>query len=1094
MVAMRLGSAALAAVVIALLLATAAPAAAPALEVAKPRPDQLVTGKRVTVVLHTAPKLRKLEVSLHGKGVRRAFTQVRPGVWRAELQRKWMRTGANVIVVADVDRAGHKGYANGRFYLGERRRGYLTVKAPGRVASSAVASVAMRRLPDLRFRASLNGRNVSGLFRRRFLRKRTAYLGANDGLRVGRNVLKVLAARRDGGFDRERRVIFVRRDHPQAVAGNDRLLAGGRSVTLDGSGSHPSLLPPGSGATKAGIKYHWSVLRHPRGSKAEPASPGAVRTRFRPDLVGTYRLRLSATDPSGARGTDVVTVTEAENAPPIGVPIETMAHEPMPSEEFWIRVGSEKFPLNPAPVESNRIEAVFLDRETLEVLDTATFEGSALEAFELKEEIEKFGKRALVIVSNPGPEFDNPKPKDFQVDAAFGEVVQTLGVGSVPKATQGGWSVIGVPGSTTGGTEIAGTNPSNYPGNMRGYLARGSSGLFSYVASSMLPFDTYAAGSAPGTNRIEVRGRSYSSAPLACASATGGLQVLVLVAETLEEAQNRTFTTNGCGLLAERAELQAATEFLKQWENGGVGTELFFVQSVGAPFATESRPPTSEAEAARAFAREGLAETLEGLGAVADVFQSATSSYAFVGGYGIDDLPLTEASGSLTGVPAAIAGLLQPNEMGSYVPLVASSTGKMPFGLAQVAYQPAQAWPDSETPGEEAALAYVAAVLDLPTPTAQSACYVPSRPDVRSEYCNEKLKGQWGAFVSQLRAAQCGEACQAENGFSLADWENVRTELVGRGGPDEFSEFEAVQSSWELTEALREPFGTSSGSAQVELGKLAAEIEAALAPKPQSEAVGEWLSIISTVVYELSYGEGSNPATAGIIGGIAGALGLAAQYADDSEGSPLLGEFKLSTAELAVELERRLRADSAQIDTLGELIVTDYGKLKEVSENPAFAGFAPKVVESATETLESGSKQWIYQTLFPTAYEALNLTAGPENPALPEKATSYVCTYEQEQVGTEVRSKIPYGPFSSSPLAEYRYPRLTPAGASLGVLVARDSKLPEKESHASPESPPESLLQPIYKPISAGGLGLYIPWFWREAFGFPGTAVKDISC
>lgn len=78
--AMRLGSAALAAFAVALLLASAAPAAPPTLEVAKPRPDQLVTGKRVTVALHTAPKLRKLEVSLHGKGVRRAFTQVRPGV------------------------------------------------------------------------------------------------------------------------------------------------------------------------------------------------------------------------------------------------------------------------------------------------------------------------------------------------------------------------------------------------------------------------------------------------------------------------------------------------------------------------------------------------------------------------------------------------------------------------------------------------------------------------------------------------------------------------------------------------------------------------------------------------------------------------------------------------------------------------------------------------------------------------------------------------------------------------------------------------------------------------------------------------------
>jgi hypothetical protein len=86
-------------------------------------------------------------------------------------------------------------------------------------------------------------------------------------------------------------------------------------------------------------------------------------------------------------------------------------------------------------------------------------------------------------------------------------------------------------------------------------------------------------------------------------------------------------------------------------------------------------------------------------------------------------------------------------------------------------------------------------------------------------------------------------------------------------------------------------------------------------------------------------------------------------------------------------------------------------------------------------------------------------------------ATAYVCTYETEQVGTEVRSKIQYGPFPSTPPAEYRYPRLTPGGGSLGVLVTRETQVPEKENHVYPGSPPESLLAPICKPISAGGLG-----------------------
>jgi hypothetical protein len=39
-----------------------------------------------------------------------------------------------------------------------------------------------------------------------------------------------------------------------------------------------------------------------------------------------------------------------------------------------------------------------------------------------------------------------------------------------------------------------------------------------------------------------------------------------------------------------------------------------------------------------------------------------------------------------------------------------------------------------------------------------------------------------------------------------------------------------------------------------------------------------------------------------------------------------------------------------------------------------------------------------------------------------------------------------------------------------------------------------ALFEQAYKPVLEGGLGLYTPWFWRQAFGFPGPRVKTLKC
>ena len=212
-----------------------------------------------------------------------------------------------------------------------------------------------------------------------------------------------------------------------------------------------------------------------------------------------------------------------------------------------------------------------------------------------------------------------------------------------------------------------------------------------------------------------------------------------------------------------------------------------------------------------------------------------------------------------------------------------------------------------------------------------------------------------------------------------------------------------------------------------------------------------------------------------------------ALYANGSEGSPLLGEFRVSAADLAVDLASNFQSASDALGTVGELVVSDYGKLRAVAEDPALAGFTPRTVQAATAGLEAGSRKWIYQGLFPAAYEALNLKPGRVNGSVPGTAHEYECQW------TEIAGNIPiegyYRPFSPESNAEYRY---SPP-ATLGVLVKRGTTLDgDGGKEVKPASPPDKLFGPLYKPPSENGLGVFVPWFWRQAFGFPD--VRSISC
>ncbi len=1068
--------AALATVLAAALLC--APAQAAGLSISSPVSNRFFAHAPVTVTVRTPPSARSVRARVDGRGVSRSFRRVRPGLWRGRIGARQLRAGANHLTVS-AGAGGRRYYDGARFYVGDRRHGFLTLAGPSQRSGSLVARVQAKREPDI-LRATLNGKRLRWPLQRWGTKNLRLRLGADDGLHFGVNRLQVFAARHDGAFDVERRTIRVPRDRPLVGAGRDRRVIAGGRVRLSGASSRSAV------GSRARLSYRWRIVRKPRGSKGKLRRAGSPRPLLKADRPGVYRVRLTVTETgttvTGRRvsrsSSDVVAVSSVADLPPVGLPLETIDFNGEHSEETvdtGIRLGSKVYWMGMP--KGNSVQALILERETLEVLYSASYPGSQKDAETLEGKVKKFGSKALVAISNPAI------LPNSSIDSKFLPIVKSLGVTSAQERSislgRAGWSVVGVPGSKTGAYFGAGENydpngVGDVRGNLQGYLEEGNlrSYGFNFVPSSRVLFETAAAGAASLHNTIKIGSAEYPSEALAsCGS--GGFQVEVVRAETLAPVPGGegTFTTNGCGSSSDEAGVKKAASFLASFNLAGglmvEGPKLFFVQSIGSPYDSSTGSAWNE-----------LANQLERLGATGSVFGEARESYALVGAIGVEGLPLTEASQSLTGKVANLGGVLEPNRSNSYMPMLSSPGGAEPYRLNAIAYQPPTVWPDSETAEQKAALEYAAEYLKLEKPASGSACYVPAHPDVRSEYCNLQYRNEWKTMGREI----AGAPFQAGRGFKEPAWKALREELP--------TEFDNVQGVWNLVDTLQGAFGPSSSSALVNLKKIALEIEESTAPPAHSEVAGWWLELAANLLSTASYYSFGveDEIVQKTTGTLSGALFIAAQMIFGPQGAPAAETFKLETADFALELGETYLDASKGLGLIGEILVSDYGKLTAVKQ-AGLLGINEKTLAKLDGVLGPGSRAWSYQKILPTSYEAISLKGGQQhNNPLPESATEFVCSYYVGGKGVEAE----YKPFPKAP--KYAQLRIKNPTDSLGLMVIKGSELPSGSSKEEPRMAGKKLLEPIFKTESEGGLGQYQPWFWRSAFGTPSGSERSVEC
>ena len=390
------------------LIAPATPAAAadkPLFQVLSPKQEGFAHGRSVAVRVRLARGAKLRRASLNGVGVRRLLRRGGGGVLSARIARTDMRAlkrGRNFLhVVAARGRARDRDTVSFTLVRPSRK---LVRRFRARYVSRHGLRVALRLA---RLHAAvlvrLNGRDVSAQFADELSLRRGAELGAGDGLRHGRNVLRVRVTRFDGQIRKFKRVFVVPRRLTLAAAGRDRGARAGETVQLDGGASRPSLRRDGRAA--GGLRYGWKVVSAPRGSHPALIGGDAVRPRLRTDLPGRYVLRLATTRASAPAGDHATTAFDTAaveaKAQPLAA-VDTMATVGGAAGiavaqtrecEGGGQAAAEPPCFYPNKGGEGALQVVVLERETLQPISNTSYADG---------EISKFAAAMERLIENPG--------------------------------------------------------------------------------------------------------------------------------------------------------------------------------------------------------------------------------------------------------------------------------------------------------------------------------------------------------------------------------------------------------------------------------------------------------------------------------------------------------------------------------------------------------------------------------------------------------------------------------------------------------------------------------------------------------------------
>jgi hypothetical protein len=1083
---------------------------------------------RVSVRLGRGARLRVLVGS---RSIAGRFGPSRDGVRTARLQAgKELERGVNDIgVYASAGR--RSDFDSVEVVVGRRDRGFLSVAGAPRGSTRRTPVVTARwRVAPHHLRARLNGHDV----RREFLTgagtTKPAHLGPDDGLRFARNRLVVSAYDERGRNDREVRTFRVSRSAPLVAAGPVRRTTRGKRVRLDARRSR---------ATRRGHRLHfrWSVVRAPKGSKPTLTGARGARPRLLPDKVGRYRLRLRVIetlprarsaqsepledpiadlqpvdDPDELTArTALVSVDETEvvgatPTPPIGA---TLATIPETGPNGIVLDGQVQPPLDQSGQPTDWVQLLVLNRQTRAVVEPQSRGYAYAEnPQDLSNAIGGLDSSHLAILTGggrPQPNLDRNhwNTLKYAYRQLGGKTYQGSNSSQMdPGFRSGKWSLIGIPhldqGQAFTSSQLASTASPSQSGSLSGYLQLDMNvpPNYGFTFGDYVSFDTNETGQTSGQNVMTVGNASYSSEPLSEGQA--GFQVVVLNAGNLLPVPegNETFVTNESATQSNDAGVNAMNAFIKSWASNQT---LFLIQSIGSP------TPLSSAWV------QTLAPTIASLGGSPSVLNALPAAN---GGYTLVAPSPTQATGlageawaipedSASKPPVQLVGSLSRNRQAVYHAPTASPIEGYQQQMMPIAYQPPQEWPFTDTTDPkyaayQAAMGYIAQQLDLGY-----------QNDIRINYYQANFVQQNRVgdllgvnYPNPATGCPSGDTNPYGNGYSPADFCDVRAQLV--------HEFQWVNGIYGLIDVYRGQINQAEIQSQSNIETTASNIIDAVGANEDSDREASVLADLYEGFELFSYGADVAGGAGAVAGGIASALALAGEAANSSEGNPLLAEIETEAQDLGGQVQQNLANALPALDHAGDLLVSDYGKLKTAGPLSLNAqtgwDLGPTAADKLPGMLDIGTDRFFYRLFIDGFYKLWELRPGfspdPDlsppaiEPQWVSRPQDYECFYDRQ--GEPYAN--PIDPFDGEPDSAW-WPELVAFGEgpvtrprALAAQVdyhstAAGNTVIDWDGGSTPITlPPASLTDPLFTPLGqttnqrVAGLGMAKPEFFDQAF------------
>lgn len=925
-----------------------APAAPPAaVEIARPS-GTLVTERAMRVVIRTPTSPpRSFVVRLDGVNVTRSLRRVRAGRYEGTV-RVPGGYGRKHLTAAFTDRAGRRDFDLVRVVLARRDRGLLRAETR-RTRDGVALRLRLSRRPD-QLVARLNGRDITREIDWRQLRRHSVALSPDEGLRHGRNVLRIRAVHRGGGYDIEERSITVARSRPLAAAGRDRRHPTRAPITLDGRASRAAT--PG-----ARLRHRWVLAAKPRGSNARLRAAGTARPALTPDLPGRYRVRLTVREIArGARAAqrpaagDSIDVAATQPPNPLGVPIATLAPT---NGTYATVVGGQAI----APPGGGPVSLVVLDSATGAISDTYGFTADQYAAASQLVQGLATGsdtQNAIVALSVlPGA----------TVGPGWDQIVKKIGGGELGATalTSGGWSVIGNPTTSDGVANATDAARDRPLGAVTGYLQNQVAlSRYTFVTGGYVSYDTRATGSTATTNTMAVGAATYPSTDVRDKCDPGedaaGFQVVLLDAGTLELVSSSTNTTR-CGT---RMYLPGYNNFADEVVLAATPAfrTLILIQSIGTTPILPSGP--AEAPSSEKFAGPpsvgvtamNLAAAITRLGGDPSTFLNPiaataagsnliapSADLAFVGGTYRDASqtaqPIGDAAEAFSGIPGAtppvgsadgraLHGTLRRGARWQYEPATSTAIAGGPPDLNAVAYQAPTPWPytaaGAGTPAQQAAYRHVSlsvlGELFAAGRYPSGACtrpgqrFGPATADIRQLYCATTIDPT-GDIADVTWPG-------GTKSFTRADLRAVKTGLA--------KELTWVTSSRALFADLASAYDGEGGQTP-QIDSVVTNVHNAIDPDAGATVAGTWLGIASDVA-NLAASIFGIPDFTADVANVINLISAAGFTASDALSAY---DFSTDATDLATEAAARSESIAETIRALPAIFATDYGKLEAIA-------------------------------------------------------------------------------------------------------------------------------------------------------------------